>query len=219
MHLGRAELSALCSVCLAVGGCSLSTAGASSSAGSSASSAGSGGGAPGGSGAVGGASTASSTGGEGGTPAGGGAGGESAAGGGPAGCDAADDFADGATGHCYRLFTMPASYPAADEACAAWKIGGRLAAVGSDAELGFIDDELSDGDFWIGADDLLVKDVWVWLNGEVWGDGGWAARFEVFPWANGEPSGAAAERCLRMKGWEFESKDCADAKPYLCELH
>jgi hypothetical protein len=222
VHVTRAPDLVLLALVVGVVGCSLSSQGSrSSSDESSSSTVGSGGHPTGAGGIAGGEAVASSSavgsGGQGGVGASScGGGGSSGGGGGSATCDA-PDVLDPSTQHCYRLFDTKVEYEDVDAACGAWKPGGRFAAVSTEAEYDFLRDQFEAAtDFWIGADDLDGDGTWTWVNGETWGEASGWGESPAAPWQTGEPAGGAGEKCLRMKSWLFESKNC-DAQPHLCE--
>ena len=201
---------------LSAEGESSSTAGSSSSATSSgASSTGAGGGTSSGEGGAGAASSSSSSAAS--TGGAGAAGGEKGSGGQASDECVAPDVFDAASGRCYRFFTQATLYEDVQAECEKWHPNGRFAAMSTKAEYDFLAVAFaSETDFWIGGDDLDDDGSWQWQNGEPWGEAsGWGQEGSE-PWKTDEPMGGDGERCLRVKAWLFESKNC-DAQPFLCE--
>jgi hypothetical protein len=124
---------------------------------------------------------------------------------------------DQATGTCYLYFDAALSWEAARAACLA--VGGHLAAPTSLVENAFLSQIAPDNrEIWIGASDLLMEDVFVWVTGE---------PFVFDHWREGEPNdgGQNGENCAVIEGQnnidgegcEWDDRDCDDPFPYLCE--
>jgi hypothetical protein len=116
---------------------------------------------------------------------------------------------DPMSGHCYLLERMEKKqWSSAEELCRG--IGGTLAAITSDREIGLAGTLIREST-WIGGTDLAIGDTYTWSNGEPW----WLSA----PWVNGEPNSGDDKHCVRVSSEPvvFENAKCGTKLSYLCE--
>lgn len=69
-------------------------------------------------------------------------------------------------------------------------------------------------DFWLGANDIVIDDIWVGVNKNAYVQG-------YTRWAPGEPSSGASEDCLALyDGLQYQWNDapCDSPQGFICEV-
>jgi hypothetical protein len=132
--------------------------------------------------------------------------------------DAAPCEADGAAaattlrGHCYLLFLHATDWPSAHDRCAALVPPGHLVTIADPAENVVVAALAGDRSVWIGASDLALEGVFVWITGE---------PFAYTNWGAGEPNNASgAEDCVELQGHRggaWNDYRCWRGQAYVCE--
>nr|XP_006823723.1 PREDICTED: alpha-N-acetylgalactosamine-specific lectin-like [Saccoglossus kowalevskii] len=116
-------------------------------------------------------------------------------------------------GYCYRYISSPAVFPAADSYCASLALGCKLASIHSLPEEGFVNKiAQTTGNYWIGLNDVLEENSWVWTDGS-------AAVWKH--WDCSQPNGGTASNCV---AGNYGSSDrwrdttCEASLPYVCKV-
>ena len=131
-------------------------------------------------------------------------------------CEGEDVVLDGATKHCYKLFSSPTlTWPAAESSCMGWG-EGHLVSISGAEEQGIVYDLLrptGDG-AWIGLTDATSEGTFVWSTGE---------QLTFKNWATDEPDGMTAEKDCVFEGppmkFNWDDYRCDIAHAYICERH
>jgi len=119
------------------------------------------------------------------------------------------------THHCYWHRTTPHSWDDARQWCTSRGLGWDLAAITSESERDWVDQVVDpQGDYWIGANDIVTDTVWQWSNGEPWG---------YDAWGNDEPDNGDGEDCCQSRPLDpgadlWADSGCTDAMRFLCEM-
>jgi hypothetical protein len=115
----------------------------------------------------------------------------------------------------YLVVTTPATWPAAEQACAATS-NGHLVVIGDATENALVRGMIADPTrFWMGFSDLATENTWKWLdNTDV-------LRTDAL-WDPGQPNDNqtfGGEDCGEMSGGGlWNDKNCdTNAQPYICE--
>ena len=94
----------------------------------------------------------------------------------------------------------------ARERCVQW--GGHLAVIESEEESVFLD-ENTDGEHWIGYNDLVLEGLFSW-------DGGAGGDYEN--WTSNQPDGGETDDCVRIHGdGTWDDMACTALRSYICE--
>ena len=121
-------------------------------------------------------------------------------------CTGAGEVFDGASRHCYRLFTGDTKdWNGARTDCLGW--GGDLVGVSSGAESDFLKAHFND--VWTGATDLVGECQFRWSNGEPWQP----------RWENNEPNnGGNNQDCgLFFNSGNMDDRSCDEHHDAVCE--
>jgi hypothetical protein len=127
-------------------------------------------------------------------------------------------------GHCYSLFTTPATWHDARAACESLGPTTHLVTIDGPRENDFafrlaatIPNDPSQTNpnqrsrMWMGGSELETVTVWTWITGE---------PFDYTNWREGEPSDPGSESCLIMLGeidGLWDDRPCDVEYEYLCE--
>lgn len=116
------------------------------------------------------------------------------------------------TGHCYRVFSNPATWSSGEANCQAWGGGaglGHLVSIQDVAEQAFVQAMVT-ADSWVGGGDPTTEGVYEWVDGTPW-------AYEL--WAPNEPNDTTVEDCVFMRAdGTWDDHDCAQSWPaFVCE--
>jgi hypothetical protein len=133
----------------------------------------------------------------------------------PPACDEGDDqVVDPTTGHCYFVNRALVTWAVAMETC--YDLGGYLVTVTSEAENDLILPLAGTVDNWMGGNDIVLEERWVWLNGDLLGYNNWRS---------GEPNNSSStdpngEDCMIIEGarsGSWDDRSCLRNYGFICE--
>uniref|UniRef100_A0AC34F631 C-type lectin domain-containing protein n=1 Tax=Panagrolaimus sp. ES5 TaxID=591445 RepID=A0AC34F631_9BILA len=112
---------------------------------------------------------------------------------------------------CFHLELQRQNWIVASETCKG--IGGSLTAIHDMYDNVFINGEaanlFTDGDFWIGANNLITPGTWSWIDG---------TPFDFKDWDKGEPQNITEYNCgaVRTQSGLWFSDNCYNNKSFVC---
>lgn len=123
------------------------------------------------------------------------------------------NMVDATSGHCYRLFLPLTNWNNARNLCMGLGPSDHLVTITTAQENGFVHGMIGANVIWIGLNDLVTNNVYVWVTGEAFGYTSWGA---------GQPNNAnGGESCdgTLLNGLvpSWFDDNCNNGHAYLCE--